>query len=202
MKLNLVIAGVGGQGNIFASEVIAQYAMKKGYNVFGTETIGAAQRGGSVVSHVRIADGPIYSPLVPQGQADYLVGFEPMEALRYINLTKPGATFLINRSQVPTISINMGLDRYPEEGEIIKTLSEAASCGYAIDATKAAAQMGNTIYTNVILLGALSKICPELEPEGILEAILGRLKPKTHEANRRAFALGQELVSAPEAKVL
>ena len=74
MKMDVVIAGVGGQGNIFASLVISQYAMNKKLNVLGAETIGAAQRGGSVVSHIRISDGTIYSPLISRGQADLLIG--------------------------------------------------------------------------------------------------------------------------------
>ena len=86
MKFDLVIAGVGGQGNILASQTIAKCAMDAGFNVVNTETKGAAQRGGSVLSHVRISDGEIFSPLVPQGQADVLLGFEPLEALIFIDM--------------------------------------------------------------------------------------------------------------------
>ena len=107
MKFDLVIAGVGGQGNILASQVVAKCAMDAGYNVVNTETKGAAQRGGSVLSHVRIGDGEIFSPLVPVGQADVLLGFEPLEALRYINLLNKEGKFIINTAAVPTILANM-----------------------------------------------------------------------------------------------
>src|SRR5512147_2502069 len=84
VKLNILIAGVGGQGNLFASALLAKSAIRRGYRVLATETIGAAQRGGSVVSHLRVADCPLYSPLIPDGQMDFLVGFEPIELLRHI----------------------------------------------------------------------------------------------------------------------
>src|SRR5664279_598323 len=112
MKFDLVIAGVGGQGNILASQVIAKCAIDAGYNVVNTETKGAAQRGGSVLSHVRISDTEIYSPLVPVGQAEVLLGFEPLEALRYINLLSKNGQFIINTSPVATILANLKVDEY------------------------------------------------------------------------------------------
>ncbi len=116
MKMDVVISGVGGQGNIFASLVISQYAMNKKLNVLGAETIGAAQRGGAVVSHIRISDGEIYSPLISRGQADLLIGMEYVEMLRHMRLLNPKGMYLLNAMKIPTVLNNMGLDEYPVYG--------------------------------------------------------------------------------------
>ena len=124
MKMDVVISGVGGQGNIFASLVISQYAMNKKLNVLGAETIGAAQRGGAVVSHIRISDGEIYSPLVSRGQADLLIGMEYVEMLRHMRLLNPQGMYLLNAMKIPTVLNNMGLDEYPSTGEILKAIKK------------------------------------------------------------------------------
>ena len=123
MKFDLVIAGVGGQGNILASQAVARSAMDAGYNVVNTETKGAAQRGGSVLSHVRIADGEIFSPLVPQEQAEVLLGFEPLEAMRYINMLGKHGKFIINTAPVPTILSNLKVDEYPSRDQMISAIT-------------------------------------------------------------------------------
>ena len=126
MKFDLVIAGVGGQGNILASQAVARSAMDAGYNVVNTETKGAAQRGGSVLSHVRIADGEIFSPLVPQEQAEVLLGFEPLEALRYIGMLSKNGKFIINTAPVPTILSNLKVDEYPSRDQMISAIKAKA----------------------------------------------------------------------------
>ena len=112
MKMDIVISGVGGQGNIFASIVISQYAMDKKLNVLGAETIGAAQRGGSVVSHIRISDQAIYSPMISRGQADLLIGMEYVEMLRHLRLLNPKGAYLLNAMKILTVMNNMGMDEY------------------------------------------------------------------------------------------
>jgi indolepyruvate ferredoxin oxidoreductase beta subunit len=194
VKFDLVIAGVGGQGNILASQVIAKCAMDAGYNVVNTETKGAAQRGGSVLSHVRIADSEIYSPLVPQGQADILLGFEPLEALRYINMLSKKGTYIINTAPVPTILANLKVDEYPSQEQMIAAIKEKGVSGYFLNATQAAKDIGNVLLTNVIMLGAFTRISKLLPPDAILQMLLSMVKEKFHADDKKAFECGQRLI--------
>ncbi len=194
MKFDLVIAGVGGQGNILASQVVAKCAMDAGYNVVNTETKGAAQRGGSVLSHVRIADGEIFSPLVPAGQADVLLGFEPLEALRYIGLLSKKGTFIINTAPVPTILANMKVDEYPSTEQIVAIIKEKGLDGHFLNATRAAKDLGNVLLTNVVMLGALTAVSNVLQPDVILKKLLTMVDEKFHADDSRAFAVGRSLM--------
>lgn len=196
MKFDLVIAGVGGQGNIVASQAIAQCAMDVGYNVVNTETKGAAQRGGSVLSHVRFSDREIYSPIVPQGQADILLGFEPLEALRYISILNKNGKYIINTAAVPTILANMKIDTYPSEQEILAEVAAKGLAGYRINATQAAKELGNVLLTNVIMLGAFTAIADILPANSVLEKLLSMVDSKYHEADIKAFNCGSDLIKA------
>ncbi len=198
MKFDLVIAGVGGQGNILASQVVAKCAMDAGYNVVNTETKGAAQRGGSVLSHVRIADGEIFSPLVPAGQADVLLGFEPLEALRYIGLLSKQGTFIINTAPVATILANLKVDEYPSTDQIMATIKEKGLKGHFLNATKAAKDLGNVLLTNVVILGAFSAVSDILPPDVILKKLLTMVDEKFHADDSRAFAVGRGLIESKE----
>ena len=159
MKKDIIIAGVGGQGNIFAGAVICSYAIEKGYNVAGTETIGAAQRGGSVVSHIRIADGPIHSPLIPAGTADVLVGMECLELLRNFHMLGPNGWYLLNLYRVPTVYTNLGIDRYPTMEEIFESLNLHDLKGVSMPATAKAVELGSSQITNMVLLGVRAPDC-------------------------------------------
>jgi indolepyruvate ferredoxin oxidoreductase beta subunit len=196
MKFDLVIAGVGGQGNIIASQAIAQCAMDAGYNVVNTETKGAAQRGGSVLSHVRLADVEIFSPIVPQGQANVLLGFEPLEALRYINILNKNGTYIINTAAVPTILANLKIDVYPSREEILAEVAAKGLNGYLINATQAAKDLGNVLLTNVIMLGAFTTISDVLPADAVLAKLLSMVDPKYHDADVKAFQRGREMVTA------
>lgn len=196
MKFDLVIAGVGGQGNIVASQAIAQCAMDAGYNVVNTETKGAAQRGGSVLSHVRFADGPIFSPIVPQGQADILLGFEPLEALRYISILSKSGKYIINTAPVPTILANMKVDVYPSHEEMLAAVAAQGLEGYRIDATQAAKDLGNVLLTNVIMLGAFTAITGVLPADAVLQKLLSMVNAKFHAADKEAFNRGREMIKA------
>jgi indolepyruvate ferredoxin oxidoreductase beta subunit len=198
MKFDLVIAGVGGQGNILASQVIAKCAMDAGYNVVNTETKGAAQRGGSVLSHVRLADGEIFSPLVPVGQADVLLGFEPLEALRYINLLNKDGKFIINTAPVPTILANMKVDEYPSTEQIVATIEAKGLDGYFLDATRAAKELGSVLLTNVVMLGAFTAVSDVLAPDVILAKLLTMVDEKYHKDDSRAFELGRGMIKGKE----
>ncbi|QDR81560.1 indolepyruvate oxidoreductase subunit beta [Sporomusa termitida] len=194
MKFDLVIAGVGGQGNILASQVIAKCAMDAGYNVVNTETKGAAQRGGSVLSHVRIADGEIYSPLVPQGQADVLLGFEPLEALRYISMLNPAGRYIINTAPVPTILANLLVDEYPSQAAMVAAIQAKGLAGYFLNATQQAKAIGDVLLTNVIMLGAFTALTAILPATAVLNKLLTMVNASFHEADTRAFQCGRTLI--------
>jgi len=195
MKLDVIIAGVGGQGNLLASVALANYAMSKGLEVLGTETIGSAQRGGSVVSHMRISDKKIYSPLVPQSSADILMGFEPIEAVRNLHLLSPKGKFIINDYPVTTVLCNMGLDEYPSKEEILTTLRDRCPQGYEIPASEKAKELGNLMMTNVIMLGALAGIEPFFDKQELQRVIADLIPKKVLEKNLVAFEAGYEFVT-------
>jgi indolepyruvate ferredoxin oxidoreductase beta subunit len=194
MKMDIIISGVGGQGNIFASLVISQFSMKKGYLVAGTETIGAAQRGGSVISHIRISDKTIYAPLISRGQADLLIGMEVVEMLRFMRLLNPQGAFLLNYMRIPTVLNNMGLDEYPSDEEVLGAIHKYCRNGQVIEATQEAGKLGNVQMTNVVMLGALVKMMPFFEMEAIRN-LIEELSPNRFKgANLKAFNRGSELI--------
>lgn len=196
MKVNVLIAGVGGQGNLFASEVISRYAMRRGYNVLGTETIGAAQRGGSVVSHIRISEGQIYSPLIPRGQADILLGLEPLEMLRHIERLSPQGKYLLNMYKIPTVMCNMGLDHYPSDQEIEQAITSLGIKGHIVRATERAHELGNAILANVVMLGALCGLSRFFDYQGMRE-VLGEVAPKRAlDLSLTAFDEGFSLIAS------
>jgi indolepyruvate ferredoxin oxidoreductase beta subunit len=194
MKMDVIIAGVGGQGNIFASIVISQYAMNKKLNVLGAETIGAAQRGGSVVSHIRMAEGAIYSPLISRGQADLLIGMEYVEMLRHLRLLNPKGAYLVNAIKIPTVQTNMGLDEYPEPDEILKAAKKYCPNGHVIDASNLAKKLGNVQMTNVVMLGALSKVLPFFDYEEMKWLVASNSPTRFKEANVKGYEEGHKMV--------
>jgi indolepyruvate ferredoxin oxidoreductase beta subunit len=194
MKMDVIIAGVGGQGNIFASIVISQYAMNKKLNVLGAETIGAAQRGGSVVSHIRMAEGAIYSPLISRGQADLLIGMEYVEMLRHLRLLNPKGAYLVNAIKIPTVQTNMGLDEYPEPDEILKAAKKYCPNGHVINASNLAQKLGNVQMTNVVMLGALSKVLPFFDYEEMKWLVASNSPTRFKEANLKGYEEGYKMV--------
>jgi len=195
MKMDVVISGVGGQGNIFASLVISQFAMNKKLNVLGAETIGAAQRGGAVVSHIRISDGEIYSPLVSRGQADLLIGMEYVEMLRHMRLLNPEGMYLLNAMKIPTVLNNMGLDEYPSTEEILKAIKKYGPQGYVIEASTLAKKLGNIQMTNVVMLGALSKAMSFFNYNEMKWLVNSNSPTRFKEANVRGFEEGYKLIN-------
>lgn len=194
MKKDIVIAGVGGQGTLFASNVLCQYAMERGLHVLGTETIGAAQRGGSVVSHMRISDKAIYSPLIPTGSADVLLGMEALELLRNIKILGKGGYYILNLFCIPTAYTNLGIDRYPAQEEIIRTARKACERGYEIPATYKAAELGSTQMANVVMLGAFTKVDEFFEYNEV-KRLVEELSPKKFmEKNLMSFEVGHGLI--------
>ena len=194
MKQNILIAGVGGQGNLFASALLAKSAIRRGYQVLATETIGAAQRGGSVVSHVRVADQALYSPLVPDGQADYLVGFEPVELLRHIRKLRQDGQYILNTHPVLTVGCTMGLDRYPTLSEILDALKEMNVRGHVINATEAADEIGDPVLMNMVMLGALCAVSELFELDEIKALVAEGSRKALVEANLEALDAGARLI--------
>ncbi len=188
--LNLIIAGVGGQGNLVLSQLIGNILMKDGYFVLCGETLGGTQRGGSVMSHVRISREAIYGPLIPIGGADIILSLEPHEALRaLIQLGNPHV-ITITASR-PIYSI--GAD-YPSLSKVIKIIRELSAKSWIIDATSEALKLGGAIFSNTIMLGALIA-CGALPLEKKpIEVALGETFPKAIDTNLIALSKGMDLI--------
>ena len=155
--MNVIITGVGGQGNVLASRVLAGMLVDAGYYITIGETFGVSQRGGSVMSHLRISQKAVMSPQIPLGSADIIIALEPMEALRV--LTKygnPDVVVLANSRVVYPIAVITGELNYPTAEEMQNTLKRISAKCWLIDATAEAVKLGNPVLTNIILIGALS----------------------------------------------
>jgi len=191
--INVLLTGVGGQGVVLASTVLAQVAMAEGYDVKQSEVHGMAQRGGSVVSHFRFGD-KVWSPLVSKGQADLLMAFEALEGLRYINWLKPDGVLVYNTQRINPSPVAAGLAVYPEGiDELIKKAWSNTKCVSANDlATKA----GTAKAANVAMLGAIAPTLP-FSTDTWQEVIRKAVPPKTIDVNLEAFRLGSESASAP-----
>jgi|YelNatPaOPRAMG01_1025707.scaffolds.fasta_scaffold00749_21 Pyruvate:ferredoxin oxidoreductase and related 2-oxoacid:ferredoxin oxidoreductases, gamma subunit len=192
MQLNLIVAGVGGQGSVLASHIIAEAAIDKGFKVRVGETFGAAMRGGAVASHVRI--GEVSSPLIQRHKAQAILALEPLEGLRVgLKFLAPTGIVILNTRPIPPVDVFMGKFVYPELEELVRILKNLGKEVYAFDATQLAIEAGNPRTLNSVILGALSasKVWP-FPPEVLEEAIVARVPPQTREVNLRAFQLGKK----------
>ena len=186
---NVSLVGVGGQGTLLTSDVLALAAMHAGLDVKKSEIHGMSQRGGSVISQVRFG-AKVHSPIIPDGQSDVLVSFERIEALRYAHLAKPGATILVNDMDRIPITVSSGLQ--PPVRDADQRL--AAYPGLKlIDANPLAIKAGNLRAANVVLMGALSAFVP-FDEEHWQAAMRERIPAKLLEVNLRAFAAGRAAV--------
>ncbi len=184
MSKNIIICGVGGQGTVLAAKVLSQAAISNGQRVLSAETIGMAQRGGSVVSHVRIGED-VFSPLVPQGQADVLIAFEAAEAVRNIAFLKEGGSVIVNKKVVQPVTASLSGKAFDEK-EMISYLEKVAGKVIAVDTDQACKDLGSTKVVNMVLLGAASKT--GLISKDELKAALKLLvKPEFYELNVRAI---------------
>ena len=189
MNLNLILAGVGGQGTVLASRIIARAALDAGLSVRSSETIGMAQRGGSVMSHVRIGE-MLFSPLVALGQADLVIGFEPAEAARALPYLKPGGAVVVSSHAIMPFIPSKSTIRY-QPGEVLDFLRREVASLVVVDAEGIAAKIGSPKVQNVILLGAALGTGHLGFPEKAVEAsLLSLVKAKFHEMNRRALDEG------------
>jgi len=193
---NIIITGVGGQGNVMASRVLSNMLVQKGYYVTIGETFGASQRGGSVMSHIRVSTTSTWSPQVPKGRADVVVTLEPIEAIRVLaNYGNPEVKVLTNTRAIYPAGVIAGESNYPTLDEIKETLGKLSAGAWFIDATDEAVKMGNPIFGNVIMIGAVSNIGELPVDRADFEAVVSRSLPESKLAdNLKAFDLGASLV--------
>ena len=187
---SILCSGVGGQGIILASDIMAEVFFEAGYDVKKSDVHGMAQRGGSVISHIRFGK-KVYSPLIKQGDADILFAFELLEGLRCLNFIKPGGKIVINELQINPPVVNLGEMEYPKEVE--KIIGSKFSNFYLVKATELAEKAGDIRSVNVVMLGALSKLL-EMDEELWVKNIFSHLPPRVHDLNRKAFQMGREVV--------
>lgn len=190
-KVDILMAGVGGQGTILASNILAEVGLELGYDVKKSEVHGMAQRGGTVESHVRWGK-KVYAPLVEQGEADYLLGFEMLETARWPAYLKEGTVVLINRYRIPPPAVNLGKAKYPSEEEIESLLKDAGGRVIWIEGTGIAGELGNPAAAGVVLLGALSNFLGGAE-EVWLKVVRNLVPEKFLELNKKAFLAGRAL---------
>jgi len=186
---NILLVGVGGQGILLASEILAEAFMIAGFDVKKSEIHGMSQRGGSVVSHVRFGE-KVFSPVVPEGEGDILFGFELLETCRYLNLLRPGAKIIANDFRIQPPSVLLGKERYPEN------LQDAISSRFPdfqlVDGLKIASETGNPRVANTVLLGAVSKHL-QLDNSIWQKALQKMVPAKALDINLRAFEAGRSL---------
>ena len=189
-KFDLLITGVGGQGAILASDIIGKAAVETGLPVRAAETHGMAQRGGSVVNHIRI--GGNYGSMIPKKGADLMLALEPMEAIRYLDFLKDGGIIIVNTQPVVPVTVTSGLAKYPEVSDILDALSEKYIVK-ALNANELAFGAGNRLAMNVVMVGAVSGYLP-IPKEILLESVKALVPQKTIEVNLRAFEMGRQKV--------
>ncbi|MBP8626088.1 MAG: indolepyruvate oxidoreductase subunit beta [Syntrophorhabdales bacterium] len=187
---NIFLSGVGGQGTILASNILAEVFLKAGYDVKKAEVHGMAQRGGDVTTHFRFGN-KVYSPLIKYGDVDFLLSFELLEAVRYVNWVKPEGKIIINKQEIYPPAVNLGQMKYP--GDVEETFKKFFKDNvWVIDGQGIARGLGNIQAANVVLVGAFSNFFPEIKPEQFIDAIKGLLAPKLHDLNVKAFYEGRK----------
>jgi indolepyruvate ferredoxin oxidoreductase beta subunit len=197
---NFLLAGVGGQGTILASDLLVNMGLAAGLQAKQAEVHGMSQRGGSVVSHVRWGK-VVYSPLIGAGEVDIYLAFEKLEALRHLYKIRPGALVLVNMEAILPVSLVSGDESYPDDEWLRATVAKVTPQAVYIDAAEMASSLGNPRVANVILLGALSALMEKhklvgehLHRDIWLKAVAERVPAKYVELNQRAFLIGRETV--------
>jgi len=188
---NILVAGVGGQGVILASDIMSEVFMEAGYDVKKSEVHGMAMRGGIVTSHFRFGK-KVYSPLIKEGEVDILFAFEQLEGLRWINHLRATGKIIMNDHTINPPAVNLGEMEYPKS--IPEKIKSKFKDFYLVRGTEMALQLGDARAANVVLLGAISKFF-EVNEDIWLKTILSYLPPKVHELNRKAFSEGRDQIS-------
>ena len=192
--INFLLVGVGGQGILTASDILAELGLRAGYDVKKSEVHGMSQRGGSVSSHVRF--GPrVYSPLVAQGEADFLLSFEQLEALRWATFLHPEGAALVSTQCLPPIAVTSGGRHYPTVEEVRGALAGRARRTILVDAPQAAQELGNPRVANTVLVGALAALLPFPLAQWE-ETVRERVPARFVELNLQALRVGQRLAQS------
>jgi indolepyruvate ferredoxin oxidoreductase beta subunit len=193
---NMIITGVGGQGNVLASQILGHMLVQQGYMVTIGETYGASQRGGSVMSHVRVSQKDQFSPLIPGGKCDLVIALEPVEALRVLpQYGNPGVMILINTRPVYPIDVIAGNTTYPQLSVILEKLLKLSRKVWKLNATEIGLELGDPIFSNIVMLGALSALdLLPLSRERFQNAIQELLPSARSHLNMEAFDRGRRAV--------
>ena len=191
-SVDFLLAGVGGQGTLLASDIISEVGVRAGRDAKKADVHGMAQRGGAVTSHVRWGER-VASPLCERGKVDYFVGQEMLEALRWIEYLKPDGIAIVSRQRIVPASTVFGEDVYPDVSRVNAVLAQATPHVHFVDAIGTAEKLGNTRVANIVLLGALSRFL-DVPADDWLHVILERVPAKYAEVNQRAFEGGRDQV--------
>ena len=192
MSKSVILCGVGGQGTVLASKLISYAAMAKGEEVKSAETIGMAQRGGSVTSHIRIG-AEAFSPLIPKGKADVMIAFEPAEAVRNLDYPKPDGVVVVSQKAVKPVTASLSAKVY-EGQEMLDYLGKQVSRLVIVDGQQVMEEIGSAKVLNVVLLGA-AIACNEIDitVDEIKDAIREKVPERFYELNLRALEAGCRL---------
>lgn len=193
---NLIITGVGGQGNVLASRMVGEMLSRLGFHVTIGETFGASQRGGSVMSHLRISSGSALSPLIPRGMADMVLAMEPAEAIRVLrDYGNPEVRVICNTRPIYPVGVICGEQMYPSLDELMQWIKELSTEAWFIDATAAGMHFGNPVLGNVVSIGALaaSGVLP-LNREDMEAVLTAKMTMEKVELNLSAFDMGAAMI--------
>ena len=183
---DILIVGVGGQGTLLASRVLGKLASSLGYDVKLSEVHGMAQRGGSVVTHVRFGD-KVFAPVIDKGGADIILAFEKLEALRWYGYLKKGGKMFVNTQEIPPMPVITGAQQYP--ADIEKKISDAVPGAVFVDALALAKEAGNAKAVNTVLIGVLAKNM-DVDEQAVLDALKATVPEKFLDINLLAFEKG------------
>lgn len=197
---NLIITGVGGQGNVLSSRMLGNMLTSNGYSITIGETFGASQRGGSVMSHVRISQRAAWSPQIPGGKAHLVIALEPSEAFRVLSAYGNRKTLLIwNTRPIYPVSVISGEKQYPGQTEIRQRLAELTERNWSLNATEKAMELGNAIFANIIMLGALSELgLLPFSRQDFTEVLTSTLPSDKVSINLDAFDSAAALLQEPD----
>lgn len=194
VRCDIIVAGVGGQGVILVAEILGNAAMKEGLEAMVSEIHGMAQRGGSVISHIRMGR-KVYSPTITEASSDIILGFEPIETLRSLRFANEQTRIIMNSKPTIPISVATGAYKYPVLHEIVKRCERLTEYIAVIDAFKIAQDTGSLLTVNMVLLGALAKtgLLPVRE-ETLVQAIVEQVPEKLTSLNLKAFEAGKTIL--------
>jgi indolepyruvate ferredoxin oxidoreductase beta subunit len=190
--INFLLTGVGGQGTILASNVLADLGMALGFDVKKAEIHGMSQRGGNVISYIRWGEH-VYSPIITKGEADIILAFEKLEALRSIEQISPDGMILINDYAIVPVTVSSGMSVYPDDENIQESLQKFTSNTYWVKGQDIAEEIGYPKASNVVLLGALTALLA-IDPKEVLKVIAARISQKYISFNEQAFDSGYKTI--------